>query len=164
MHIWGGDVNHPERQILATGSEDRTVKIWDALTGECIQTLQGHRDRVWLVLFSPDGSTLLSASENQTVKLWDVRTGQCLRTLEGYSNSVLSVALSSDGQLLASSGRDQLLRLWDVATGDCIKTCRDILTSSHLSRLHRNWMRVKSWQVEVTIAPSRFGIATRENV
>ncbi|HEY9607250.1 MAG TPA: NB-ARC domain-containing protein [Allocoleopsis sp.] len=137
-HVWAlayapsvGDADCPNRQILATGSEDTTVKIWDALTGECIQTLQGHRDseallrsadRVWLVLFSPDGSTLLSASENQTVKLWDVRTGQCLRTLEGYSNSVLSVALSCGGQLLASSGRDQLLRLWDVATGDCITT------------------------------------------
>ncbi|MCP2728856.1 NB-ARC domain-containing protein [Limnofasciculus baicalensis] len=129
---WRSDVNHPDREILATGSEDGTVKIWDALTGECLQTLQGHRDReaskeqsadrVWLVLFSPNGSTLLSASENQTVKLWDVRTGQCLRTLEGYSNSVLSVALNSDGQLLASSGRDQQVRLWDVATGECIKT------------------------------------------
>ncbi|HAA27203.1 MAG TPA: hypothetical protein DCE56_05375, partial [Cyanobacteria bacterium UBA8553] len=65
--------------MLASGSHDRTIKLWDVSTGKCLKTLRGHTGRIWCVAFSPDGQILASGCENQTVKLWDVSTGECLK-------------------------------------------------------------------------------------
>ncbi len=108
--------------ILASGSEDRTVKLWDASTGLCLKNLQGHTNWILSVAFSPNGNILATGSEDQTVKLWDVSTGQCLRTLQGHTGWVCSVAFDSQGTLLASSSADETIKLWDVTTGECLKT------------------------------------------
>ncbi len=71
----------PEDKMLASGSEDQTVKLWNIQTGECLKTLQGHSHRVCSVAFSPDGETITSGSGDETIKLWDVKTGHCLKTL-----------------------------------------------------------------------------------
>lgn len=60
----------PDGKLLATGSFDRTIKLWDTASGQELATLTGHGDRVWRVAFSPDGKTLASASADRTVKLW----------------------------------------------------------------------------------------------
>ncbi|WYZ35383.1 hypothetical protein EsH8_X_000030 [Colletotrichum jinshuiense] len=100
----------------------RTVKLWDVVTGQCQQTLEGHSNWVNSVAFSPDGRQLASASDDETVKLWDVVTGQCQQTLEGHSDLVNSVAFSPDGRQLASASNDETVKLWDVATGQCQQT------------------------------------------
>src|SRR5204862_76799 len=71
----------PDSARLASASSDRTVKIWDAGSGECLQTLEGHSDPVSSVAFSPDSARLASASADRTVKIWDVGSGECLQTL-----------------------------------------------------------------------------------
>ncbi|GKT61435.1 nwd1 protein [Colletotrichum tofieldiae] len=76
----------PDGRQLASASGDKTVKLWDAATGQCQQTLEGHSDSVWSVAFSPDGRQLASASVDKTVKVWDAATGQCQQTLEGHSS------------------------------------------------------------------------------
>ncbi|GKU14713.1 unnamed protein product, partial [Fusarium langsethiae] len=68
-------------QRLASGSDDKTVKIWDAATGSCEQTLKGHGDGVTSVVFSADGQRLASGSDDKTVKIWDAATGACEQTL-----------------------------------------------------------------------------------
>src|SRR5215469_5109689 len=75
----------PDSARLASASCDRTVKIWDASSGECLQTLEGHSDWVRSVAFSPDSARLASAaaSHDKTVKIWDASSGECLQTLEG---------------------------------------------------------------------------------
>jgi WD40 repeat protein len=72
----------PDSARLASASYDKTVKIWDASSGECLQTLEGHSDWVLSVAFSPDSARLASASRDKTVKIWDASSGECLQTLK----------------------------------------------------------------------------------
>src|SRR5262249_51515247 len=71
----------PDGRQLATAGTDRTVRLWDAVTGQEVRTLRGHGDQVLGVAYSPDGRRLASASNDQTVRLWDVTTGEPVRTL-----------------------------------------------------------------------------------
>ncbi|MDB9446990.1 WD40 repeat domain-containing protein [Anabaena sp. CS-542/02] len=111
----------PDGQILASGSDDGTIKLWDVATQEEIATLTGHSDSVNSVAFSPDGRTLASGSWDD-IKLWDVATQEEIATLTGHSSSVYSVAFSRDGQTLASGSWDNTIKLWDVATQGSIAT------------------------------------------
>ena len=98
----------PDGKRLASASLDRTVKVWDAATGQETLTLKGHTGWSLSVAFSPDGKRLASASGDRTVKVWDAATGQETLTLKGHTGVVRSVAFSPDGKRLASaeSGRD----------------------------------------------------------
>jgi WD40 repeat protein/tRNA A-37 threonylcarbamoyl transferase component Bud32 len=109
-------------QKLASGSDDKTIKIWDLATQKEIQTLKGHSEWVWDVVFSPDGQTLASASADQTVRLWDMATVREIRTLKGHKDGVTSVAFSPDGQTLATASLDKTIKLWNVRTGKQICT------------------------------------------
>jgi WD40 repeat protein len=70
-----------EGHLLASGSDDRTVRLWNVQTGRQLKMLQAHTGPVWSVAFHPDGRTLASGSEDETIKFWDVQTGECLKTL-----------------------------------------------------------------------------------
>lgn len=102
-------------RIIASGSNDNTVKLWDAASGRELRSFGGHSEQVTSVAFSPDGKTLSSASWDKTVKLWDVASGRELKTLTSHTDLVWSVAFTPDGTTLASSSRDETIRLWDVA-------------------------------------------------
>ncbi|KAL4967131.1 putative wd40 protein [Aspergillus stella-maris] len=80
------------------------------------QTLEGHSNSVFSVIFSPDTRLLASGSGDQTIKLWDPRTGALKHTLEGHSDQVWSVAFSLDGCLLASGSVDRTIKIWNSAT------------------------------------------------
>ena len=61
------------------------MRVWDAATGDCVATLEGHSGDVTSVAFSPDGSRIASGSWDKTVRVWDAATGECVATLEGHS-------------------------------------------------------------------------------
>jgi serine/threonine protein kinase/Tol biopolymer transport system component len=106
----------PDGQRLASASQDGTVKVWDARTGQECLTLKGHTNIVLSVAFSPDGEQLAAACGG-TVKVWEAHTGQETLTLQGHKRAVWCVAFSPDGQRLASASEDGTVKLWDARTG-----------------------------------------------
>ena len=108
----------PSGDTLASGSGDKTIKLWDVSNLTLIATLTGHTSHVFSVAFSSDG-TLASGSRDGTVKLWNTATQTNIATLEGNTGRVLDVAFSPDGTVLASS-TDGPMVLWNVATRDTI--------------------------------------------
>ncbi|OCR01182.1 serine/threonine protein kinase [Oscillatoriales cyanobacterium USR001] len=113
----------PDGMILASGSWDRTIKLWNVKTGELITTLTGHSDRVNSVAISPDGMILASGSSDETIKLWNLSGGDLICTLPGHSIGVNSVAISPDGRMIAScGGSDHTIKLWNIATGKLLRT------------------------------------------
>ncbi|MBI5306753.1 MAG: WD40 repeat domain-containing protein [Planctomycetes bacterium] len=107
----------PDNKLLASGSHDNTVKIWDIESGECLHTLTGHRHLTYTVAFSPDGKMVASGSFDKTVKLWNVETGEEIRTLQGHEGQIRVVAFSPDGTVLASGAEDGTAKIWESATG-----------------------------------------------
>ena len=105
---------------LASGSWDKTVKLWDVATRQNITTFEKHVNIVGSVAFSPDGATLSSGSW-QDIHLWDVATTASIAALRS-GHWVSSISFSPDGKTLASGEQDGTLRLWDIATRQLIAT------------------------------------------
>jgi hypothetical protein len=114
----------PDGKKLASGSWDRTVKLWDVATGQELATLEGHKARITSIAFSPDGKKLASGSWDRTVKLWDVTTGQDFANFNEHTSKVFCVAFSPDGKKLASGSEDRTVKLWDVVTTQELATLK----------------------------------------
>jgi WD40 repeat protein/serine/threonine protein kinase len=110
----------PDGSLLATGSDDHLVKLWDVRTGRELATLAGHASLVSAAAFTPDGRTLATASFDATIKLWDVANNKLLQTLAGHKAPLRSLAWHTDGTLLASGGDDCTVRLWDPDSGQML--------------------------------------------
>jgi WD40 repeat protein len=102
--------------VLASGSADNTIILWDVATHEPLGSpLARHLHWVESVAFSPDGKLLASGSADSTIILWDVATHEPLGPpLEGHTGRVPSLSFSPDGKTLASGGEDTRIILWDV--------------------------------------------------
>jgi len=112
----------PDGKRVATGSEDKTAKVWDAETGKEVLVLSGHSGAVWSVAWSPDGKLLATGSDDTTAKVWEAETGKELRTLSGHDEAVDSVAWSPDGKRLATGSQDKTTKVWEAETGKEVRT------------------------------------------
>jgi WD40 repeat protein len=114
--ILSTDLN-TDGSLLAAGTMNCEVRIWQTTNGALTTTCKGHTDWVRAVAFNPDGRTIASASEDTTLRLWEVETGQLLHTLVGHEKRVYTLAFNKEGTLLASGGEDGRVFLWEKANG-----------------------------------------------
>ncbi len=123
----------PDGNQIISGSEDETIKVWDAQTGQCLLTLKGHSSFVNCVAYSPDGEQIISGSLDKTVRVWDTRTGKCLLTLNEHLDGVNSMAFNPDGTRIVIGSHS--VTIWDVRTGLCLLTLvsMDIHSMGHHS-------------------------------
>jgi len=112
----------PNDAIIASASQDKSVRLWRSSDLTPIATLNGHKRGVWKVAFSPVDKTLVSCSGDRTVKMWSVVDHSLLRTFEGHTASVLAVKFVNKGSQLVSAGADGLIRVWTIRTGECEST------------------------------------------
>jgi WD40 repeat protein len=120
----------PDNALLASGSSDATVRIWNTQTGNELACLRGHRDGVNSVAFSPDGKRIVSGSDDKTVRIWNTHSHQQELQMKGHTDRVRAVSFSPDGATVASGSLDKTVRIWSVSTG----MCQRILTG------HTNWV------------------------
>ena len=108
----------PDGTRIASGSYDKTIKIWDFASGRELRTLRGHEGEVGPVAFSPGGNRVISGSMDKTIRVWDVKTGDELMKLIGHGTEVQSVGFSHDGKRILSDIGGRTIKVWNVANGD----------------------------------------------
>jgi WD40 repeat protein len=112
----------PDGKQIVSGSLDSTLRVWDAVSGNCQNTLAGHLGFVTSAAFSPDGKQIVSGSNDGTARVWNAVSGDCQNTLAGHTSSVNSVAFSPDGKQIVSASNDGTVRMWDAMSGECQST------------------------------------------
>ncbi|VVT58905.1 uncharacterized protein SAPINGB_P006443 [Magnusiomyces paraingens] len=106
----------PDNQWFATGSSDRTIKIWDLASGELRLSLTGHIMAIRGLAVSDRHPYLFSAGEDKMVKCWDLETNKVVRHYHGHLSGVYSLALHPTLDVLVSAGNDAVARVWDIRT------------------------------------------------
>jgi WD40 repeat protein/serine/threonine protein kinase len=114
----------PNGRRLATTGGNRTVSLWDTVTGKCLETLRNQEGTGFGVAFDTAGKRVVAAGEDNTLTIWDLATGEKLRSLVGHAYQVYKGVFSRDGRRLISASHDQTARIWDLETGEELLTLR----------------------------------------
>jgi len=117
--------------LVAMANNGKTVKVWNVLTQQVVNSFSGHTDQVISLAFSPDNKLLLSGSADKTARLWDISTGQLVRVLSGHTAAVTSVFFTPDGKKIITTSLDRTVRTWitdynDLLAYACTLVGRDL--------------------------------------
>ncbi|MGD2157755.1 MAG: WD40 repeat domain-containing protein [Anaerolineales bacterium] len=123
----------PDSQILASGSFDKTIRLWNISDGTLINTLEGNNEAIRGVAFSPDGSLLASVSFDQRLKIWTIPEGNLVHDIKAHTASINKVLFLKDGYTIITASLDNTIRYWDVNNGELIKELSDGHTGGILS-------------------------------
>ncbi len=137
----------PDGRILASGSYDQTIKLWDARNGRMLRSfygqINGEPKAVSGVAFSPDGLILAAHTADATLGLWDVRSGKIVRRLENPDKTtIVSVAFSPSGKLIAAGTGNNSMQLWDVNTGQLLRSFQAVKKYSLESSTNSNFKHI----------------------
>ena len=111
----------PQQLLLASGSADKTVRVWNLDTLSLKRSYSGARDFVTSVAFSQSGKLLAAGALDGRIQIWSVPSARRLRALSGHRGRVADVAFSPSGEQLASAGEDGTVRLWDLQRGRIVR-------------------------------------------
>lgn len=116
--------------LTKSGSDDKTIKIWDFQTAACTRTLVGHTQYVMTLkvkgkrksdrLVNSSGNYLFSGSWDKTIRQWELNSGSCIRTFDGHGQGIYALKLS--GKVIVSCSGDNSLKIWNSETGECVQT------------------------------------------
>ena len=104
--------------MLASGSFDKTVRVWSLKTGEQIRLFRGHTSEVTAVAMSHDTTLVVSGSQDTTVRVWSVAAGDLVHTMQGHSNSITAISIARSTPMLVSASKDTTLCVWNSRTGE----------------------------------------------
>ncbi|KIL58707.1 hypothetical protein M378DRAFT_86115, partial [Amanita muscaria Koide BX008] len=122
----------PDGKLLATGAEDKQIRIWDISKKRIVRVFDGHQQEIYSLDFSLDGRLIVSGSGDKTARIWDMANADAppkVLTINDPDSlngdaGVTSVAISPNGQFVAAGSLDTVVRIWDVATGHLVERLR----------------------------------------
>jgi WD40 repeat protein len=104
-------------RFAISGSDDKTIILWEVKTGLAIKSFIGHTDYVSSVCFSLDGKYIISGSADRSIKLWDINSGLLIRSFNGHKSGITSVKVSPNGKYMLSGSVDGTFRIWMIDSG-----------------------------------------------
>ncbi|MBP0021629.1 MAG: serine/threonine protein kinase [Cyanobacteria bacterium SBLK] len=104
-------------QLLASGSADKTVKLWDVNTRKLKQTLWGCEGEIRSLVFNPKGNLLMGSGTDRVIRIWEIDRSRTRQILQGHTGAVNALVTSPSGRILFSSGEDRTIKIWDLQQG-----------------------------------------------
>lgn len=133
-------IHIPTPNIVCSGSNDTTIRVWDFKTGNCIKTIEAGAGTIWSLAYNPDTQQFYSGSGDCMVKVWDLRTYQCLEEMMGSVAAVVRVQKSDEkDHLLATSTGGGTIRNWNLKTKEYVKAGLCTFWSSDVYKKTGDW-------------------------
>lgn len=158
----------PDGRFLATGDEDKLIRIWDIPAKRIRNVLRGHEQDIYSLDFSRDGRILASGSGDRTTRIWNMMDGSCLHVLRitdanQKDPGVTSVAISYDGRLVATGSLDKMVRVWDTHTGQLMEQLEGHRDSVYSVAFMPNENELISGSLDKTIKLWKLGTTANVN-